>query len=54
VADAFDVLTARPSYKESLSREEAMAEISRCAGSQFDAHVVEALLALAGRDALEG
>jgi diguanylate cyclase (GGDEF)-like protein/putative nucleotidyltransferase with HDIG domain len=45
VADAFEaMLTDRP-YRESRGPEEAIAELRRCAGTQFDAEVVEALVA---------
>ncbi len=33
VADAFDVITSRRSYKESMSAETARQELIRCAGS---------------------
>jgi diguanylate cyclase (GGDEF)-like protein/putative nucleotidyltransferase with HDIG domain len=43
VADAYDAMTAERSYHERLSREEALAELERCAGTQFDPSVVNAL-----------
>jgi putative nucleotidyltransferase with HDIG domain len=42
VADAYDVLTARDSYRQPVSAEEAIAELHHHAGSQFDPQVVEA------------
>jgi diguanylate cyclase (GGDEF)-like protein/PAS domain S-box-containing protein len=45
VVDAFDAMTHERSYHEALSREEALAEVQRCAGTQFDPAVVEAFLA---------
>ena len=36
VADAFDAMTADRPYKRAVSREGALREITRCAGSQFD------------------
>jgi putative nucleotidyltransferase with HDIG domain len=42
-ADAYDVLTARDSYRRPISREAALVELRRSAGSQFDPGVVEAL-----------
>ena len=44
VADAFDAMTSSRPYRSSLSQEESLAELRRCAGSQFDADVVEALV----------
>jgi diguanylate cyclase (GGDEF)-like protein len=42
VADAFDAMTSERSYARPLAAHEALAELRRCAGSQFDAAVVEA------------
>jgi diguanylate cyclase (GGDEF)-like protein len=42
VADAFDAMTAGRPYRAAISHAEAMNELRRCAGSQFDAIVVEA------------
>ena len=36
IIDAYDVMTTGRPYKERMSREEALAEIERCSGSQFD------------------
>ena len=36
VADAFDAMTSARAYRRALSIEEALAELERCAGSQFD------------------
>ena len=46
VADAFDAITSRRSYKEALSVETAREELIRGAGSQFDPEVVKAFLQL--------
>jgi diguanylate cyclase (GGDEF)-like protein len=43
VADAYDAMTSERVYGRSLSPVEALDELERCAGSQFDAAVVEAL-----------
>ncbi len=41
--DAFDAMTSTRSYRRALAVEEAVAELRRCTGGQFDAEVVEAL-----------
>jgi putative nucleotidyltransferase with HDIG domain len=41
VADAYDVLTARDSYRRPVSSEAAVVELQRSAGSQFDPVVVD-------------
>jgi HD-GYP domain-containing protein (c-di-GMP phosphodiesterase class II) len=46
VVDAFDAMTHDRPYRSALSREKAIAELERGAGTQFDPAVVEAFLAL--------
>lgn len=46
VADAFDVLTHDRPWRAARPVQEAMAEIRRCADSQFDPRVVDALAAV--------
>jgi putative nucleotidyltransferase with HDIG domain len=41
--DAFDAMTSTRSYRRALEVEEAVAELRRCVGRQFDARMVEAL-----------
>lgn len=41
VADSFDAMTSPRSYHEPMSDEEALEELERCAGTQFDSMVVE-------------
>jgi two-component system, cell cycle response regulator len=45
VCDAFDAMTSERPYRAARSPEEALAELRGCAGTQFDAEVVDAFLA---------
>jgi diguanylate cyclase (GGDEF)-like protein len=47
-ADAYCAMTQTRPYRQAKSVEGALDEIERCAGSQFDPHVVEALLKVVG------
>lgn len=40
VADAFDAMTEPRTYKQTMSKTEAVAELKKCAGTQFDPDVV--------------
>jgi HD-GYP domain-containing protein (c-di-GMP phosphodiesterase class II) len=40
-------MTTTRSYRQAMSPEEALAEMRRCAGTQFDPAVVDALVAVA-------
>ena len=42
VADVYDALTSRRSYKDAWDEDEARKEIEKGSGTQFDADVVEA------------
>jgi hypothetical protein len=44
VADAFDVMTSARSYKKPRPVDQAMAELVRCSGTQFDPNVVRAFV----------
>ncbi len=43
VADAYDAMTSDRVYRARLSDDEALAELDRCAGTQFDPEIVTAL-----------
>jgi putative nucleotidyltransferase with HDIG domain len=49
VADTFDVMTARDSYRRPVPRSEAVAELRRVSGTQLDGEVVEAFIRLLDR-----
>ena len=48
VADAFDAMTSNRLYRTPLTHEEALREVERCSGSQFDPDVVHAFLTTVG------
>ena len=50
VADAFDSMTSTRSYRTARSVQDAVAELRRCKGSQFDPRMVDALIAALERD----
>lgn len=45
VADAYDAMTSNRPYQPALSPDHALGELQRCAGTQFDPQVVDAMLA---------
>ena len=49
VADAFEAMVSRRPYREPRSVDEALGELARCAGTQFDARCVAALTTVLGR-----
>ena len=46
VADAYDAMTSLRPYREPRTREEALAEVKRCAGTQFDPRLARVFLTL--------
>jgi putative nucleotidyltransferase with HDIG domain len=51
VADAFDAMTSDRPYRPALDREEALAEVARCSGTQFDPEIVRIFLELFAEEA---
>ena len=41
IADSYDAMTSRRNYRKNLTTPEAVGELRRCAGSQFDLELVE-------------
>ncbi|MBI5365474.1 MAG: HD domain-containing protein [Planctomycetes bacterium] len=52
VADAWDAMVTRRAYRGAMPHEQAMAEVVRCRGVQFEAEVCDALARLYQRGAL--
>jgi len=52
VSDAFDAMTTYRSYKSVISLQEALQELHRCSGQQFDGRVVDAFIAIVSRQGL--
>ena len=44
VGDTYDALTTTRPYRKGRSHEEAIVEIARCSGTQFDSSVVDAFI----------
>ena len=49
--DAYDAMTTNRPYRRGMDPSDARAELVRNAGSQFDPHVVDALVAVLAEDA---
>src|SRR5262249_1494843 len=54
VADAYEVIVSKRSYKEAQTVEEAIDELRRCRGTQFHPAVVDAFVRVIERDLTEG
>ena len=54
VCDAFDAMTSDRPYRLALTPGDALAELERCSGTQFDAQTVAALKAVLATPELEG
>ena len=51
ICDSFRAMLDERSYKDAMSVEDALAELRRCAGTQFDPHLVEVFCRLVGERA---
>lgn len=49
VADAFDAMTSDRPYRRALSSEDALKELKRCAGIQFDPELVDGFVQMKGK-----
>ena len=54
VADAFDAMVSDRPFRKARTEEEALAELQRCRGTQFDPLVVDAFLLLRSIQSLSG
>ena len=52
IADVYDVITARDTYRKPVSTSEAFDELRRAAGTQLDAELVDVFIDLVGRRGL--
>jgi response regulator RpfG family c-di-GMP phosphodiesterase len=52
IADVYDALSSRRSYKEPWTQDDVFAELERSAGSQFDPELIEVFLSI--RETVEG
>ncbi len=44
VADAYDAMTSERPYRKAMTRKDAVAELKRCSGYQFDPGIVDAFI----------
>jgi len=50
IIDAFAAMTGERPYREAMSQEQALAEMTRCSGKQFDPQIVPLFLEILGSD----
>ena len=50
ITDAFDAMTSNRPYRSCMTYEDAMAEIRRCSGKQFDPDLADVFLTLTDQD----
>ncbi len=44
VADAYEAMTSERDYKKTMNKEQAIVELKRCAGTQFDSYIVQVFI----------
>jgi two-component system cell cycle response regulator len=54
VCDTYDAIISDRAYRRGRTREEALAELSRCSGSQFDPEIVAAFMLATTREGVVG
>ncbi|MDT8902097.1 HD domain-containing phosphohydrolase [Anaeroselena agilis] len=54
VVEAYDAMTSDRPYRKAMTHDEAVAEIGRCAGTQFDPAIVRVFLSQLGRCGVSG
>ena len=53
VADSFDAMTSERAYSTVISVQDAIAELKRCAGTQFDPYIVNSFCSFINRTSLK-
>ncbi|HNX28406.1 MAG TPA: diguanylate cyclase [Syntrophomonadaceae bacterium] len=54
VADAYDAMTSNRPYRKAMSHDDAVAELKRCAGIQFDPYLIEQFIEMLEQKKLTG
>ena len=54
ICDAYDAMTSTRSYRAALPAQQALAEIRRCAGAQFDPRLTEIFLRIRRQEVQPG
>ncbi|MTI54222.1 HD domain-containing phosphohydrolase [Geosporobacter ferrireducens] len=49
IVDAYDVMTHSRIYKKAMSKQDALREINRCSGTQFDPHIAKTFIKMMSR-----
>jgi len=46
LTDAYDAMTSKRPYRDNMSKEEAVEELQRCSGTQFDPHLTDIFISI--------